>query len=368
MPTRARPEVAIVHDYLTQRGGAERVVLSLCRAFPDAPVYTSMYRPETTFPEFEGIDIRTTWLDRVPGVGRRHRLAFPILARAFSDLRVGARVTIASSSGWAHAAQVDGAKIVYCHTPARWLYYPTGYLRRSQGARRAVLALARAGLIDWDRRAAATADLYVCNSELVANRVRTTYAIEPVVVPPPPWLRSEGQESAVGGLEPGYLLAVSRLLPYKRVDAVIAAAQAAGRRLVVVGIGPDGRRLRALAGPSVAFLGTVPDEQLRWLYRNAAALVCAGYEDFGLAPLEAFQFGTPVLALRAGGFLETVLDGVNGLFFDDSAPASIAGVIETAAARAWDRVAIRASADAFSEARFIARMRTLATDMARVSA
>ena len=151
-------QVALVHDYLTQRGGAERVVLSLTRAFPGAPVYTSLYDPGGTFPEFADLDVRTLPINRLAPLRRHHRAALPLLAPSFSRLRISADVVICSSSGWAHGTQVEGKKIVYCHTPARWLYQPDRYLRGRGRPLQAAASVLRSTLERWDKRAASVGE------------------------------------------------------------------------------------------------------------------------------------------------------------------------------------------------------------------
>jgi glycosyltransferase involved in cell wall biosynthesis len=360
-----RSRVALVHDYLTQRGGAERVVLSLTRAFPDAPLFTSLYEPDKTFPEFAGVDVRPGLLNHVGPLRRDHRRALPFLAPAFSRLRVDADVAVVSSSGWAHGARVNGRKIVYCHTPARWLYQPDRYLRgRAAGARAAGRTL-RAPLVRWDKAAAATADRYLANSSVVAERIAELYGVEAEVLPPPPALTPEGPSALVEGVEPGFALCVSRLLPYKNVDAVVQAfAQLDGERLVVAGAGPDEAALRAAAPPNVTVVGRVTDEQLRSLYRESDLLVAASHEDFGLTPLEAASFGKPSVVLRWGGFLDTVREGETGVFFETPTAEAIADALSVARSRAWDAAAIRAHSDTFAEARFIDRIRAIVDESA----
>jgi len=352
--------VALVHDYLTQRGGAERVVLSMLRAFPDAPLYTSLYDPARTFPEFRGADVRPSPLDRIPPLRRRHRLAFPLLAPTFSHLDVPGDVVLASSSGWAHGARVAGRKIVYCHAPARWLYQPDRYLRGRRGAGSAALGVLSRRLIRWDRAAAASADRYLANSTEVARRIRELYGLEAEVVPPPPALVADGPARPVDGVEPGFVLCVSRLLPYKNVDAVVRP----GERLVVVGSGPEARRLAAEAPPNVRFLSELADDELRWLYGACAAHVSASYEDFGLTPLEAASFGRPSAVLRFGGFLDTVVEGVTGTFFDEPKPEPIRAAVVELLHTSWDDAALRGHADRFSEPRFVERLRSIVADEA----
>lgn len=359
------PRVALVHDYLTQRGGAERVVLSMLRAFPDAPLYTSIFEPSTTFPEFGDADVRPMPLSGVGAFRRNHRLALPLLAPAFSRLNVAADVTICSSSGWAHGTHATGRKLVYCHAPARWLYQPARYLRDRGVVARTSTTLLRPALLRWDRRAASGADRYIVNSTSVRDAVRTAYGISSDVMPPPPALSPGGPEVAVEGLEPGFLLCVARLLPYKNVDVVIdAMGSLTDARLVVVGTGPSARRLRAAAPSSVRFLDSVPDEQMRWLYRAAEALVAISYEDYGLTPLEAASFGTPTVALRAGGYLDTVVEHKTGVFVDEPIPALLAAGIGKARAHVWDPERIAEHAEGFSEERFIQGFRRLVDEFA----
>ncbi len=357
---RARPEptVALVHDYLTQRGGAERVVLAMMKAFPRAPLYTSLYDPVRTFPEFDRLDVRPLPLDRVGVLRRRHRLALPLLARAFSRLELDADVVVCSSSGWAHGVHALGRKIVYCHSPARWLYQCDRYLRGSRGPARAAAGALRPYLVRADRRAAASADTYLTVSSAVRDRIRDAYGLDPHVLPPPHALTPAGAARPVEGLEPGFILCVSRLLSYKNVDAVVAAFSALpGQRLVVVGSGPEETRLRQLAGRNVRLLGSVDDAVLRWLYSSCTGVVAASNEDFGLTPIEAAAFAKPVAVLRWGGFLDTLVEGTTGLYFDRPVPAEIARALRSLVARRWSASVLRAHAAGYSEEVFIDRLR-----------
>lgn len=351
--------VALVHDYLTQRGGAERVVLSLTRAFPGAPLYTSLYERMATFPEFGNVDIRTLGLDRIGLLQRHHRAALPLLAPAFSRLRIEAEVAVCSSSGWAHGARVEGRKIVYCHTPARWLYQSERYLRGRGRLVRAGARTLQSPLARWDRTAARSASLYLANSTVVAERIAALYGIEAEVVPPPPALVPDGAVEEVAGLEPGFVLLVSRLLPYKNVDAVVRAFESLrAERLVVAGTGPEEARLRTLAGPSTTFAGRVTDAELRWLYANCCLLVAASYEDFGLTPVEAASFGKPTVALRWGGYLDSIA-AANGIFFGEPTPAEIAEAVREGLKARWKEADIKDVAQRFSEERFTARLREI---------
>jgi glycosyltransferase involved in cell wall biosynthesis len=353
-----RPRVAIAHDYLTQRGGAEKVVLALARAFPEAPIYTTLYDPAGTYPEFEGLDIRTSSLNRFLLLRRNHRLALPVLAPAASRMMVDADVVIASSSGWAHGFRSSGPMVVYCYSPARWLYQPEAYLGlNASAALRAALRTFTPALKAWDRRAAARAREYIAISSVVQARIRDAYDRDSVVVPAPHTVDTDGERSAVAGLqhfiERGYLLCVSRLLPYKNVDKVVDAIRLRPEyRLVVVGNGPDRDRLAAHLPENARLVSDVTDSQLRGLYANADGLVAASYEDFGLTPIEAGAFGVPSATLRWGGFLDTVTEGISGVHFDAPEAAAIADALDRLYSTHWNERAIRERAAEFSEARF----------------
>jgi glycosyltransferase involved in cell wall biosynthesis len=358
-----RHDVAIVHDYLTQRGGAERVVLSMLRAFPGAPLITSLYDPSRTFPELADADVHPLLTNRLSLLRRHHRLALPLLAPAFSATVVDAAVALVSSSGWAHGVRSTGRKVVVCHAPGRWLYQPHRYLRGRPWPAAAGLAVLSPALRRWDRRAAGSADRYLAVSTAVRESIRELYGIEAELFPPAHTVQEAGPAQEVAGVEPGYWLCVARLLPYKNVDAVIGAVDGLPEvRLAVVGTGPEERRLRGMASRRVRLLGGVSDAELRWLYRNCEGLVTASYEDFGLTPLEAGVFGRPVAALRAGGFVDTVVEEVTGVLFDVPEPAAIREAIRHARSRTWDAQAIRAHADRFSEASFIARLRRIVAE------
>jgi glycosyltransferase involved in cell wall biosynthesis len=357
--------VALVHDYLTQRGGAERVLLTLAHAFPGAPVHTSLYDPDETFPEFKSLDVRTLPIDRSSVLRRHHRLALPVLAPSFSRLRVEADVAVCSSSGWAHGAAVTGRKVVYCHAPARWLYQEDRYLgQRPSAVASAALALQRRYLLRWDREAAGSADRYVANSTVTRDRIRAAYGIDAEILPPPHAIDLSADQDLDERIEPGFVLCVSRLLPYKNVRAIVEAFAPLPERLVIVGSGPQEGELRRLATANVVFAGAVTDARLRWLYAASRAVITASYEDFGLTPVEAAAFGKPTVALRFGGMLDTVVEGETGVFFDRPAPAEIAAAISELDATRWDAGAIQRHAALFSEQAFAARMRAIVAEAA----
>lgn len=363
------PRIAIAHDYLTQRGGAERLLLTIMRAYPDAPVYTTLYAPDATYPEFRSARIITSPLNRVPLFRRDHRSALPLLAWAAGRMRItDADIVIASSTGWAHGFPTDAAKLVYCNTPARFLYLTDQYLGDRAGPRGRLLKAIKRPLVAWDQRAAHSADRYLANSSVVQERIRSVYGIESTIVHCPVSFTASGPATAPAALadwaQSGYFLVVSRLLPYKNVDRAIEAFRGLpSERLVVVGRGPLEDVLRAGAPANVRVLSGLSDAEMRWVYAHSRALLAPSYEDFGLTPLEAGMFGRPALTLRGGGYLDTVLEGRTGLFFDEATAPQIAAAVGRFDAMSWDAGAVRARANEFSEDVFIGKLRAAVDEL-----
>ncbi|MEX7470854.1 glycosyltransferase [Mycobacterium adipatum] len=354
------PRVAIAHDYLTQRGGAEKVVLSMSKAFPDAPIYTLLYDPEGTYPEFADRDIRVSPLNRVSAFRKHHRAALPVLPFAASAMFVDADVVVTSSSGWAHGFRTNGVKLVHCHTPAHWLYAREHYLKPDGDLlKRAALKVGSPLLKSWDRRAASSVDRYLAVSTAIKHRIRDAYGIDADVLPSPiamkPHTASEPvpelQDWATDGGAPFYLC-VSRLMAYKNVDAVVGAFADTDRRLVVVGHGPEATRIERMKTPNVRMLSALTDGQMAWLYQSCRALIAASYEDFGLTPIEAAVSGRPAVVLRWGGFLDTVIEGTTGMFFDRPAADSIAEALDRFEACEFDPDKLRSHAQRFTEQRY----------------
>lgn len=347
--------VAIVHDFLTQRGGAERVVLSLMRLYPDADLYTSMYDPEGTFPEFRQYEVRASRLQRLMRPGRDARRFLPLYPRIFKKLKLrGYDLVISSSSGFAHGIKVvDGVHVCYCHNPPRWLYQSDDYLAAGSPAPSWALPFLRPlfGLMRRsDKQAATRPDHYIANGQAVAERVLNTYGrTTAAIVSPPVDVSRVVLGDRQGTAEQPYALVVSRLLPYKRVDLVVQACQQLGLRLIVVGEGPSYDELTSLASGTTDFRGRVGDAELNGLLHGCVALVQAGTEDFGIAPLEANAAGRPVVAFAAGGALETVSDGKTGVLVHEQTADAFAAALQHVQDNVWDEDVIRAHADSFGE-------------------
>lgn len=361
---RRRPEIAIAHDYLTQRGGAERVVLAMHRAFPEAIIYTTLYDPDGTYPEFRDANIVVSPLNRFPLFRRNPRLALPLLPLAASALKVPADVVVASSTGWAHGFQMNGRVFVYCHSPARWLYLTEQYLGAS--ASRSLVgwavSLLKPLLRRWDQRAAHRAHQYVANSTTVQQRVMEVYGINASVFHPPHSVDTAGVRESVPGLEEfihagGHFLVVSRLLPYKNVDQAIQAFQGLEERLLIVGAGPQANRLRASLPKNVRLVSGLTEAQMRWAYATCAAVIAPSHEDFGITPLEAGAWGKPTIALRAGGYLDTIVEGVTGMFFEEPVASQIRESVLQFQPEEWNAESIRSHVAKFSEDKFSVRLR-----------
>lgn len=347
--------VALVHDYLTQRGGAERVVLALHRLFPDAPIYTSVWDPDRTFREFRSATVHTSVLQRLPPQGFRWWLPFYPLVFEHFDLD-DYDLVISSSSGWAHGARTAGRHVVYCHNPARWLYQQAAYFADGGPApmwTAKVLLPLLGALRRWDSFVARRPTTYIANSHVVAGRIARIYRRTAAVVHPPVDL--DRMARVRRGLARHYLV-VARLLPYKRVDLALQACARRNAPVVVVGDGPARAALERSAPSCATFVGRVDDATLTELYGGARALIHAGEEDFGIVPLEAMAAGVPVVAYAAGGALETMIDGVTGALFDAQDEPSLSAALDRLESMRWDPTVLRARASEFSEERFHTRM------------
>ena len=342
---RSLGSVAIVHDYLNQPGGAERVVLAMSGIWPGAPIYTSLYRAGSTFPGFGGADVQTSPLQWLP-IDRGFRNLFPLYPVAFRSFgALDHDLVISSSSGWAHSVRTAAHSfhVVYCHAPARWLYGREHLVDLRSHA----LRLFRRKLQTWDRSAVRRADLYIANSQEVRRRVRSHYGVDaPVVYPPADVERFRPRPRGER------LLVVSRLLRYKRVDVIVEVASRAGIGLDVVGAGPAIDELRHRAGPTVEFHGPASDETVVGLMESCRALCLPGVEDFGISPVEAHAAGKPVVAFAAGGALETIEEGVNGSFFSCHEPDDVLAAIRRCDAIDTPPEVIATAARRFSRSAF----------------
>jgi glycosyltransferase involved in cell wall biosynthesis len=345
--------VVLVHDYLTQYGGAERVLEALYQHLPDATVYTSLYQPEHLPASWRSWDIRTSVLAHIPGSTRTHRLWLPLYPAIFGQIgrRIAdADVAIADSSAWSHHARpTSGIPLIcYCHSPGRFLYGDRDYLgaTRLPGIARQ-LANGVFGALRWlDRRAARRVTRYIANSNAVRDRIGAAYGIDATVIHPPVDVERFRPAQPV---EPeDWFLVVSRLVPHKWIDRAIRACTTANLPLKVIGSGRARDALGRLAGPTVEFLGERSDTEVVDHMQRCRALILPGVEDFGMTAVEAQAAGRPVIAAGAGGALESVIHGVTGLHFDPADDAALIAALHEACAIAWSSEAIQRNAATFS--------------------
>ena len=354
-------KVGIVHDWLTGMRGGEKVLLSLARMFPDAPIHTLLHVKRSLHPELEARDIRATFVQRLPGAATRYRSYLPLFPLAAATIDVtGYDLVISSSHCVAKGVKraLGAVHVCYCHTPMRYVWdryddYFGG--DRVDPLARPLVALAASRLRAWDVATAPRVDRFVANSAYVAARIRRYYDRPAVVIPPP----VDTDFYTPGPEVPGaYDLVVSALVPYKRLELAIEAYRGSRVPLRIVGTGPDEGRLRARAGPEVTFLGRVDDAALRDLYRGCRAVVMPSVEDFGIVAVEAMACGRPAVVFGEGGGTESVIDGETGVVFREATPAALRAAVDSLSALGFDTAALRARAETFARREFESRFRT----------
>ena len=353
------PRVALVHDWLTGMRGGEKVLDVLCELYPQASLFTLVHVPGTVSATIEALRPRASGLSRLPGVARVYRHLLPLFPIAVELFDLDEYDIVISTSHCAVKSVVRPGRarhVSYCHTPMRYVwdqrrayFGPERIGRAGWAALRPVLAwLAR-----WDAATAHRVDRYVANSQHVARRIARYYNRRACVIHPPvdtEFFRPDEERTGTGAL------VVSALVPYKRIDLAIEACRLAGVPLRIVGQGPELPRLKRLAGPEVEFLGPRSDEEIRGLFQSSAVVLLPGEEDFGIVPVEAQACGRPVVAAKAGGALETVVDGETGALVTPGSALAMAEGIRRAFDTRFDAVAIRRHAERFSRSRFASQM------------
>jgi glycosyltransferase involved in cell wall biosynthesis len=351
--------VAFVHDFLTQFGGAERVLLELRKLYPDAPVYTTIYAPEAFSGSFDGVEVRTSWLQRVPIRRRDFRALLPLYPRAVESFDLsGYDLVISSTTSFAKGVRTAPGTlhVCYMHTPTRFLWRQEGHAADVVPRwARPFFAAAVPALRRWDLAAARRPTRIVANSHNVAQRIREIYGRDSDVVPCPVTL----DHFEPSDEPPEHYLVASRFLPYKRVDLAIETCEAMHVPLVIMGDGPDEARLRRLAGPMTRFAGRVDDAERRRLFARARAVIVPGVEDFGLVPIEAAASGRPTVAFAGGGALETIVEGETGIFFREPTARSLTEALRKASQLTLDRSVLVSHAKKFSPERFRRDMQAL---------
>lgn len=326
-------KVALVHDYLNEFGGAERVLLAMSEIWPNAPIYTAFYRQDSpAWERFKDRDVRVSWVHHVPGFATKLHSPLRFLAPAiWNSFDFSSYDVIISSSSWyvtkGFARKGKAIEICYCHTPPRWLYgYATSMEWQRYAPLRAYAAVVGFFMRHYDYEAAQRVNYFIANSQETAQRIKKFYRRESEIIYPPIDTELRTQNSMT---KRKYYLVVSRLAQSKNIELAIAAVNKLKVPLKIVGTGPDESRLKALAGPTIEFLGYVSDRDLPRLYAGAKAfLALAIDEDFGMTPVEAMAMGTPVIAYRGGGYVESVVEGKTGIFFDNPTVESLVSALK----------------------------------------
>jgi glycosyltransferase involved in cell wall biosynthesis len=349
---------AVVHDWLNGMRGGEKVLETFLPLLPDPTIFTLFHVPGSVSPAIERYPIRTSFLNRLPFADRHYRQYLPLFARAVESFDLSGFDLVVSSSHCVAKGAIaprGAPHLCYCHTPVRYAYdqfdayFPEGRTRLRLLKKAAVSRLRR-----WDVSTADRPTRYLANSSAVAGRIRRYYGRDAQVCHPP-----VNVDFFTPGEEPrgDFLLAVGALVPYKRFEDAIDAAQAAGRRLVLVGGGPREAALRARASRNVEIRTNVSAEDLRRLYRECAMFLQPGEEDFGISSVEAMACGAPVVALGLGGALDVVRDGETGILYPSAGAGPLREAIERASRTRFDYTRMAASARPFAPARFLGEFR-----------
>ncbi|NTU70198.1 glycosyltransferase family 4 protein [bacterium] len=350
-----KPKIALVHDWLTNFAGAEQVLLSLMELFPEAPIYTSIYKPEKMPAEFKTRTVYTSSLQKFSFIP--HQLLFPNMAKAFEEFNFSDYDIVISSS---HASskgiitKPETLHICYCHTPTRYLWsHYFEYLNQMQfGVLNPIIRMRMPRIAHklriWDRLAADRVDLWVSNSNNVKKRIKKYYKRNATIIYPP----IDTNFFELEENKKNYYITASRLIPYKKIELIIETFNKLGKEIKIIGAGPKEKEFRKIAKENVKILGRVTDDELKRYYKEAKGFIFAAEEDFGIVPIEAMASGTPVIAYQKGGAIETIQDGKTGVFFKEQTKESLIDAInrfENASFRAKD---IREYALSFNKNRF----------------
>lgn len=351
------PKIALFQDYLAQYGGAERVTEAIHQALPDSDLHTTLSVPEKMSPYLQQVETKTTWMQHLPAKSKLYRHYFLFYPFAVESAHLDDYdLVISSCCGYAKGVKrgENAVHVCYCHNPMRWVWRFQEYMAKEKFSSLTKMALHTMieALKRWELKAATRPDYFVANSHIVARRLKAAFGVDATVIEPPIdtarfWISKNVED---------YYLVLSRLVPYKRIDLAVEACTRTGRRLVVIGDGTDRERLKAMAGPTVTFLGRQPDKVVNRYASRCRALIFPGEEDFGMAPLEINAAGRPVVAYGAGGATETVIERVNGLLFREQTTEALIDALERCERRVWNAPTIRRVAQRYDIHHFQERL------------
>lgn len=320
-------KVAIVHDWLVGYGGGERVVEDFVKVFPNAPIYTLVYAPNTLPKRFKNYDVRTTYLQKIPFATRLYKNMLTLMPKAWEALDLTEYDLVLSSCSSCCKGVItrpDSVHICYCHSPTRylWDFYYT-YMKNANWLKKKLMPSLIHKMRIWDKLAADRVDYFIANSNFIKKRIKKFYRKDADVIYPGVHINNYPIQDKAQD----YYLVVSRFTYYKRIDLAVKACTKLGKKLVIIGGGEEEKKLKALAGSTIEFKGKVSDEEILNYYINAKAFLFPGEEDFGITPVEAQSAGVPIIAFGKGGALETVLDNKTGKFFYEQTEESLIDAI-----------------------------------------
>lgn len=353
-------KIALVHDWLPTMGGAERVLSNFVELYPDAPIYTLICNHSKMEEPIKSSKIITSYLQKKNKECNNHRKLFPFMPTAIESFDLNEFDLVISSSSCVAKGVItnpNAIHICYCHSPMRYAWeFSYEYAGKMTGKSKIVKKLLNYFLTFmrvWDYSSAARVDYFIANSENVARRIKKHYKRDAVVIPPPVRCSLFNISDEDGD----FFLVVSRFQEYKRVDIAIEACNRLGVKLKIVGDGPEAKRLKAMAGPNVEFLGRASDDEVKKLYAQCRAFLFPGEEDFGITPLEAMASGRPVIAFGKGGALETVVENKTGVFFYEQTADSLVEAIKKFEKMSFDKNELREHAKLFDEEVFKERIK-----------
>ena len=349
-------KIAIVHDWLTNMGGAEQVVINFKKIYKEAPIYTTFYTPENLDKELKNIEVKTSFLQKRKSV-INHKKYYPLMPLAFENFNLNEYDIILSSSSCCAKGVLTKPEckhICYCHTPMRYAWDQRDeYLEGTKGIKRKLIKILLHYMRIWDFVTANRVDYFIANSTEVQKRIKKHYGRESVVINPPVrcnlFTISENDED--------YFLVLSRLVKYKRFDLAIKACNELGKRLIIIGDGPEKENLQKIVGENITFLGRQPDEVVKKYMSECKALIFPGKEDFGIVPVEAQACGRPVIAFGQGGVLDSVIPNKTGILFKEQTVESVKEAIEKFETMKFDKNEIRKHALEFDESIFQEKIR-----------
>jgi glycosyltransferase involved in cell wall biosynthesis len=345
-------KIALVHEWLLNVSGSEKVLLEMKKIYPKAPIYTSVYNPERTEP-FADFEIRTSFLQHLPLARSKREILIPFAPLAFEQFDLGGFEVVLSNC---HAAakgvitKPDTIHICYCNTPTRYLWEPDVDPRARGGKLSWLRNRTAHNMRVWDRLAADRVDYFIANSNYVASRIKKYYKRDSIVIYPP--VDINRFDLAKSAEIKDYFLFVSRLIPYKKCDLVVAAFNDLGLPLKIIGEGPEKKRLQKMAKNNIEFLGYVSDLEQKKYYEEARGFIFPAEEDFGIVPVEAMAAGRPVIAYCIGGASETVVPGQTGVLFKEQTTQCLIDAVRNFKENDYDPKKIRKQAEKFSAERF----------------